>query len=73
MSCLRKFFSAVKLTKNADIDNYEYLGYDTGFDRRRTFSFAIGRFSCNVIIFGRNIYLLMVQKLLNLKQRILKL
>ena len=73
LSFLRKFFGGVKLTKNAGIDNYKYLGYDNGFDTRGTFSFPIGRFSYNVIIFGRNIYLLMVQKLLDLKQRILKL
>ena len=47
-------FGAVKLTKNADIDKYKYSGYDVGFDRRGTFSFPIGGFGCNVIIFGVN-------------------
>ena len=30
-------FGAVKLTKNADIDKYEYSGYGIGFDRKRKF------------------------------------
>ena len=37
-------FSAVKVTKNADIDKYKYSGYGIGFDRRRTFSFPSGGF-----------------------------
>ena len=45
-------FGALKLTKNADTYKYKYSGYGTGFDRRGTFSFPIGRFVCNVIIFG---------------------
>ena len=45
-------FGAVKLTKNADIDNYKYSGYGIGFNRRGTFSFPSGGFSCNVIMFG---------------------
>ena len=45
-------FDAVRLTENANIDKYQYSGYDIGFDRRRAFSFPGGGFSCNVIIFG---------------------
>ena len=40
------------LTKNTDIDNYRYSGYETGFDRRSSFSFPGGRFGENVLIFG---------------------
>ena len=29
---------AVRLTKNADIDKYQYLGYGIGFDRKSSFS-----------------------------------
>ena len=45
-------FGAVTLTKNADIDMYQYSGYGTGFDRRGSFSFPGGRFGSNIIIFG---------------------
>ena len=45
-------YGAVNLTQNAGIDNYKYFEYGTGFDRRRTFSFPIGRFHGNVIIFA---------------------
>ena len=31
-------FGAVRLTKNADIDEYKYSGYGIGFDRKGTFS-----------------------------------
>ena len=34
-------FGAVKLTKNADIDQYGYSGHGTGFDRHGSFSFAM--------------------------------
>ena len=37
-------FGAVALTKNADIDNYKYSGYDIGFDRKGSFSFPSGGF-----------------------------
>ena len=43
---------AVTLTKNADIDKYEYSGYGIGFDRRLNFSFPSGVFGQNVLIFG---------------------
>ena len=45
-------FSAVTLTKNADIDKYGYSGYEIGFDRRSRFSFPGGGFGQNVLIFG---------------------
>ena len=43
-------FSAVTLTKNADIDRYGYSGYGVGFDRRSSFSFPRGKFVQNVLI-----------------------
>ena len=45
-------FGAVTLTKNADIEKYKYSGYGIGFDRRSSFSFPIGGFGQNVLIFG---------------------
>ena len=45
-------FGAVTLTKNADIDKYWYSGYGIGFDRRSRFSFPVGGFGQNVLIFG---------------------
>ena len=45
-------FSAVTLTKNADIKKYKYSGYDIGFDGRSSCSFLSGGFSQNVLIFG---------------------
>ena len=45
-------FGAVKITKNTDIDKYNYFGYGTGFDSRGTFLFPSGRFPQNVTIFG---------------------
>ena len=45
-------FGAVTLTKNADIDEYGYSGYGTGFDRKGEFSFLGGGYGQNVIIFG---------------------
>ena len=44
-------FGAVKLTKTADIDKYQYSGYSIGFDRE-SFSFPLGELGQNVIIFG---------------------
>ena len=43
---------AVTLTKNADIDKYQYSGYGIRFDRKLSFSFPGGGFGQNVIIFG---------------------
>ena len=48
-------FGALKLTKNADIDSYEYSGYGIGFDRKSSFSFPGGGFGQNLIIFGADI------------------
>ena len=45
-------FGAVTLTKNADIDKYQYSGYGIGFDRRGSFSFPGGEFGSNAIIFA---------------------
>ena len=45
-------FGAVTLTKNTDIEKYEYSGYEFGFDRRSAFSFPGGRFGQSVLIFG---------------------
>ena len=44
-------FRAVKLTKNADPDEYEYCGYYIGFDSRSQFSWTDGSYGKNVIIF----------------------
>ena len=43
---------AVRLTKNADIDKYQYSGYGIGFDRKSCFSFPGDEFGQNVIILG---------------------
>ena len=45
-------FNAVILTKNANIDKYRYSGYGIGFDTRSSFSFPVGGFGQNIIIFG---------------------
>ena len=45
-------FGAVTLTKNADIEKYQYSGYGIAFDRRSSFSFPSGGFGQNVLIFG---------------------
>ena len=45
-------FGSVKVTKNADPDQYKYTGYGIGLDSRSEFSFAHGRYGKNVIIFG---------------------
>ena len=47
-------FGAVTLTKNADIDKYEYSGNRIGFDRKGSFSFPGTGLGRNVIIFGVN-------------------
>ena len=44
-------FGAVTLTKNADIEKYKYSGYGIGFDRRSSYSFPVGGFGQNVLIF----------------------
>ena len=43
-------FGAVSLTKNADIDKYEYSRYEIGFDSHGSFSFPGPGSSRNVII-----------------------
>ena len=45
-------FGAVKLTKNSDIDKYQYSGYGIVFDSKGTFSHPTGSFGQNAIIFG---------------------
>ena len=48
-------FGSVKLTKNFDLDKYEYTGYvgcGIGFDSRSEFLFTDGSYGKNVIIFG---------------------
>ena len=48
-------FGDTKLTKNADLDKYKYIGYGTGFDANEFFSLFDGSdFGKNVIIFGAN-------------------
>ena len=48
-------FGAVKLTKNSDIDQYQYSGYGIGFDSRRTSSYPSAGTGVNVIIFGADL------------------
>ena len=48
-------FGAIKLTKNSNIDKYEYAGYGIGFDSKGTFSDPSGRTGVNVIIFGADL------------------
>ena len=45
-------FGAVTLTKNSDIDKYQYSGYGIRFDSKGTFSHPTGSFGQNAIIFG---------------------
>ena len=45
-------FESVKLTKNADLDKYQYTGYGIGFDSQSEFLFTDGSYGKNVIIFG---------------------
>ena len=45
-------FGAVKMTKNADVDKYNYSGYGICFDPRATFSHQNGNDTRNLIIFG---------------------
>ena len=51
----KSFFSSVRLTKNTDIDKYQYSGSGIGFGRKSSFLFPGGRFVENVIIFGADI------------------
>ena len=45
-------FGSVKLTKNANLDKYNYSACAIGFDSRLEFLFTDGSFGKNVIIFG---------------------
>ena len=45
-------FGAVKLTKNDDIDKYQYFGHGIGFDGHGFYSHYSGGTGRNVIIFG---------------------
>ena len=45
-------FGAVKLIKNANIDQYKHSRYGIGFDMKGTISFPTLGFGKNVIIFG---------------------
>ena len=45
----KSLFGAVTLTRNADINKYQYSGYRIGFDRKSSFSFPGGGFGQNVI------------------------
>ena len=45
-------FGSTKLTKNADLDKYEYTGYGIGFGSCSECSFTDGGFGKNAIIFG---------------------
>ena len=40
-------FGSVKLTKNADLDKYNYTGYGIGFDSLLVFLFKDGSYSKN--------------------------
>ena len=42
----------MKLTKNADLDKYNYSGYGIGFDSFSDFSLPDGIMGKNAIIFG---------------------
>ena len=44
-------FGSVKLTKNADLDKYKHRGYSIGLDFCSEFSFTVGNYGRNVIIF----------------------
>ena len=45
-------FKVVKLTKNASPNKYGYNGYGIRFDARSQFSFLIGEWGKNVVIFA---------------------
>ena len=44
-------FRSVYLTKNANIDKYEYFGFGIGFDAKQFFSHPRGRTGRNGIVF----------------------
>ena len=43
---------AVKLTKNSEIDEYEYTEYEIGFDSKGAFSYLSDGTGVNVVGFG---------------------
>ena len=45
-------FGSVKLTKNTDLDKYNYTGCDIAFYFRSEFLFTDGSYGKNVIVFG---------------------
>ena len=51
-SCL---FGSVKLTKNSDLDKYNYPGYGITFDSRSKFLFTDGSYGKNVVIFRADV------------------
>ena len=63
-------FGAVKLTKNADIDKYDYSGYGIGFDGKACFPHSSNGDGKNVIIFG--VDKISSTKFMNSKRKILK-
>ena len=52
-------FRAVSLTKNADIDQYKYSGYDIGFDGKGEFSFGSRGCGRNCIMLGADMILVL--------------
>ena len=45
-------FGAVTLTKNDDVEKYNYSGYGIEFDRKSSYSFSSGGYGQSVLIFG---------------------
>ena len=45
-------FGSVKLTKNADLYKYKYVGYSIGFDSRSQYLFTDGNIQKKFIILG---------------------
>ena len=45
----------MNITKNADVDKYEYSGYGIGFDSKGSYTHPDGRYGENVIIFGADL------------------
>ena len=48
-------FGAVELTKNKDPDKYNYSGYGIIFDSRGTFTYIVGSYGVNLVIFGADL------------------
>ena len=45
-------FGPIRLTKNTDINKYQYSGYGIGFTRKSSFSFPGSGFGQNMLMFG---------------------